>query len=265
MKILLSFDIEEFDMPFEYQRDISFERQLAISREGAECILRLLKENGIKATFYTTANLARNEQDLVKQMVAEGHEVASHGLYHSRFEPEHLREAKEILESISATEVVGFRMPRMFPVSNETLLEAGYLYSSSINPTFLPGRYNHLDKPRTCFSEGGLWQLPASVTPGVRFPLFWLSFHNLPFSVYAALCAWTIRTDGYMNVYFHPWEFYEIGPKSKFNFPFYVTRNTGKTMYERLGRFIRWGLKKGYDFERTGDFIRQKAMETGNA
>ena len=29
--ILLSFDIEEFDMPFEYGKDISFENQIAVS------------------------------------------------------------------------------------------------------------------------------------------------------------------------------------------------------------------------------------------
>ena len=32
--ILLSFDIEEFDMPFEYQRDISFEDQIIANLES---------------------------------------------------------------------------------------------------------------------------------------------------------------------------------------------------------------------------------------
>ena len=33
-RILLSFDIEEFDMPFEYQRKITFEEQIEISKKG---------------------------------------------------------------------------------------------------------------------------------------------------------------------------------------------------------------------------------------
>lgn len=32
--ILLSFDIEEFDMPFEYGKDISIENQIAVSEKG---------------------------------------------------------------------------------------------------------------------------------------------------------------------------------------------------------------------------------------
>ena len=41
--ILLSFDIEEFDMPFEYGKTISFEDQISISIEGTSLILDLLK------------------------------------------------------------------------------------------------------------------------------------------------------------------------------------------------------------------------------
>ena len=38
--ILLSFDIEEFDMPFEYGKEISFDDQIAISKNGT---IELLK------------------------------------------------------------------------------------------------------------------------------------------------------------------------------------------------------------------------------
>ena len=42
--ILLSFDIEEFDMPFEYGKDISFQDQMEISKKGTIIILDQLKK-----------------------------------------------------------------------------------------------------------------------------------------------------------------------------------------------------------------------------
>ncbi|MDR2627173.1 MAG: polysaccharide deacetylase family protein, partial [Dysgonamonadaceae bacterium] len=78
--ILLSFDIEEFDMPMEYQRRISFGQQMSVSKQGTEKILQLLDRQQIHATFYMTANFARNAPQIVEKIVADGHELASHGL-----------------------------------------------------------------------------------------------------------------------------------------------------------------------------------------
>lgn len=256
--ILLSFDIEEFEMPREYGDPIPFTDQIQISKEGTTKILDLLKKHNITATFYTTANFAQNAQDIVTRIVSEGHELASHGLYHDNFKPEHLKQSKEILEQIGNTSVKGYRMARMMPVPEEEVYNAGYIYNSSINPTYLPGRYNKLNEPRTYFMREGVWQIPASVTPLIRFPLFWISFHNLPLSLYCALAGRTLKKDGYLNVYFHPWEFMPIGPKSKYNFPFYVTKNTDQKMIDRLGKFIEWALKKGHKFEHTYKLIKDK-------
>ena len=63
------------------------------------------------------------------------------------------------------------------------------------------------DRPRTYFMKDGVLQLPASVTPIVRFPLFWLAYHNLPATLYRKLALWTWKEDGYFLTYFHPWEF----------------------------------------------------------
>lgn len=256
--ILLSFDIEEFEMPREYGDPIPFTDQIQISKEGTTKILDLLKKHNITATFYTTANFAQNAQDIVTRIVSEGHELASHGLYHDHFKPEHLKQSKEILEQIGNTSVKGYRMARMMPVPEEEVYNAEYIYNSSINPTYLPGRYNKLNEPRTYFMREGVWQIPASVTPLIRFPLFWISFHNLPLSLYCALAGRTLKKDGYLNVYFHPWEFMPIGPKSKYNFPFYVTKNTDQKMIDRLGKFIEWALKKGHKFEHTYKLIEDK-------
>lgn len=256
--ILLSFDIEEFEMPREYGDPIPFTDQIQISKEGTIKILDLLKKYNITATFYTTANFAQHAEDIVKRIISEGHELASHGLYHDHFKPEHLKQSKDILEQIGNTTVRGYRMARMMPVPEEEVYKAGYIYNSSINPTYLPGRYNKLNEPRTYFMREGVWQIPASVTPLVRFPLFWISFHNLPLSLYCALAGRTLKKDAYLNVYFHPWEFMPIGPKSKYNFPSYVTKNTDAKMVNRLGKFIEWALKKGHKFEHTYKLIVDK-------
>lgn len=255
--ILLSFDIEEFEMPREYGDPIPFEDQIKISTEGTNKILDLLKKYDVKATFYTTANFAQNSQNIVDRIINEGHELASHGLFHDHFKAEHLLESKKILEKLGNVQVNGYRMARMMPVPEEEVYKAGYIYNSSINPTFLPGRYNKLNEPRTYFVREGVLQLPASVTPLLRFPLFWISFHNLPLSLYSFLANRVLKKDGYLNVYFHPWEFMPIGPKSKYNFPFYVTKNTDRKMVDRLGKLIEWGKKKGYVFGRTNDFVEQ--------
>lgn len=246
--ILLSFDIEEFDLPFEYKKEISFEEQIQISIQGTNAILDLLDKHNIKATFFSTATFAINAEAVMKRIVDGGHEIASHSYYHSNFEVKHLKESKDKLEELTNTKVVGYRMPRMYPVDEKEVFKAGYLYNSSINPTFLPGRYNHFDKPRTYFKQEGVWQIPASVSPIVRFPLFWLSFHNLPLWLYQFLSKITLKKDGYLNIYFHPWEFTDLNKPEKFNFPKYVSKNSGNEMIERFDKLITWMKEKRYTF-----------------
>lgn len=255
--ILLSFDIEEFDMPFEYGKTISFEDQMSISIEGTSLILDLLEKHQVKATFFSTVIFAINAPEIIQRIVNEGHEIASHSYYHSDFKVEHLLESKEKLEQITNTKVIGFRMPRMQPVDEKEIYKAGYIYNSSINPTYLPGRYNNFSKPRTYFKQDGVWQIPASVSPIIRFPLFWLSFHNLPLWLYKIICTFTFLKDKYLNIYFHPWEFTDLKDFSRFGFPGYVSKNTGIQMYDRLDNLIIWMKKKNYSFHSTLDLIEK--------
>jgi len=255
--ILLSFDIEEFDMPFEYGKEIAFDEQLRISTEGTLKILAILRKHDVKATFYCTANYANNKPDIIHQIVSDGHELASHGYYHSDFKPEHLKQSKNALEQLSGQTVKGYRMARMMPVDEKEIQKAGYVYNSSINPTYLPGRYNNFSKPRTWFYQDGVLQMPSSVSPLVRFPLFWLSFHNLPLGLLKWLSKITLKKDGYLNLYFHPWEFTDLNQPEKFGFPGYVVKVTGETFVERIDEFIRWGLKQGYAFGRTDRFVEE--------
>ena len=252
--ILLSFDIEEFDMPLEYNGEISFEEQIAVSRGGLERILDLLKKHNAKATFFSTVVFAEQCQDLVNRLLKEGHELASHTYYHSQFEVADLRKSKERLEEMFLTEVVGLRMPRMSPVGENDVFDAGYIYNSSINPTFLPGRYNNLGISRKYFYQKGVLQIPASVSL-LRIPLFWLSFHNFPMWIYQILAKNALRKDGYLNIYFHPWEFAEI-KNSKYQLPNFTTKNTGEKMVARFDEFLAWLKKNGNTFGTFKDFLK---------
>ncbi|WP_129714551.1 polysaccharide deacetylase family protein [Pedobacter sp. SYP-B3415] len=254
--ILLSFDIEEFDMPFEYGKQISFSDQISISREGTVAILDLLEKHRIKATFFCTVVFAREIPDLIERIISSGHEFASHGYYHSDFKTAHLLESRIELERLSGNPVSGYRMARMMPVDEREIAKAGYSYNSSINPTFLPGRYNNLGVSRTHFFKEGVLQLPASVTPLLRFPLFWLSFHNLPLWLYKKLALRTLRKDGYLNIYFHPWEFTDLTDRHRFGFPAYVRRNTGKLMIARMDNLIGWLRDREIMFSTINGFIK---------
>jgi peptidoglycan/xylan/chitin deacetylase (PgdA/CDA1 family) len=252
--IILGFDVEEFDMPFEYGKTLSFNEQLSISTTGTLLILNLLKETGIKATFFCTAHYALHQPEIILKIVNDGHEIASHGYYHSDFKPQHLEQSKILLEKVSGTIITGYRMARMMPVDEAEINKAGYLYNSSLNPTWIPGRYNNLKKPRTWFFDKGVLQIPASVSPILRFPLFWLTFHNLPMSIIKRMGAAAHKKDGYLNLYFHPWEFTDLDHPAKFGFPSYVSKNSGLPFLKRVKDFITWAQSNGYEFMRTGDF-----------
>lgn len=252
---LLSFDIEEFDLPTEYGRAISPEEQISVSTVGLRRILQLLKEHDISATFYTTAVFAENRRELVKQIIEAGHEIASHGYCHGVQLPEHLSSSKECLEAITGVTVKGYRAPRMGKTDNQSLLALGYRYNSSMNPTFIPGRYNNLSQPRRLFFSGGVVQLPASVCYPVRFPLFWLSFNNLAVSVYSLLSLSALRKDGYLNIYFHPWEFNEQITAKEYDIPRYITRHAGMDRINRLSQFISYLKKRDVTFMTTSTFL----------
>lgn len=252
--VLLSFDLEEFDMPLEYGAAIEFGEQIRVSREGAEIILNNLQRFNIKATFFCTVIFAENAPNIIHRICSEGHELASHGYYHSRFQHEHLLESKLALEKISKRSVSGFRMARMKAVENLEIENAGYSYNSSLNPTYLPGRYNNFFQPRTVFKIKNVFQIPASTVPLVRFPLFWLSFHNLPLWLYKAACSLTMNSDNYLNMYFHPWEFVDITGK-RYKLPGYVSRNSGEKMIERFNNLIQWMKNAKYSFGLMKDFV----------
>lgn len=249
-QVLLSFDAEEFDLPTERGIQISQAEQFDVGARGLEIVHRLLADSGATATFFTTASLAAHAPDLVRK-VATGHEIASHGLVHKAVPPADYLRSREALEAIVNKPVVGFRMPRMAQVDEPALAAAGFRYHSSTHPTWLPGRYNNLRMPRGYSTTGPLVSIPASVSPIIRFPLFWLSFKNFPQLIYRHAARRVLAADRYAVFYFHPWEFVDL---SKYNLPAHVTRHSGQPLVDRLARLIDW-LRPKANFSTFAHFV----------
>lgn len=255
--VLLSFDVEEFDMPLEYGQSISVEEQMAVGFAGLEVVLPILNTHSITTTCFTTANFAQHFPTEISEM-SKQHEIASHTFFHSQFSIEDLALSKTTLENITQKKVTGLRMPRMRKVEMKDVKEAGYRYDSSINPTWLPGRYNNFHLPRTPYHQEGMLRFPASVSPFLRMPLFWLSFKNLPYASYLYFVKQALQKDGYVCLYFHPWEFVNL---DKYQLPGYAKRLAGKPLQERLKRLID-DVVKVARFDTMNSYIEKNGLLT---
>lgn len=232
--ILLTFDVEEFDLPLEYGHHLGMQEQMHVGFEGLKSITPLLERAEIQCTLFTTANFATHFPEEIKKL-SQKHEIGSHTYFHSSFEQKDLTSSRLELERITGKKVIGLRMPRMKSIPDDWAKDAGYQYNSSINPTWLPGRYNHFFTPRNYYKKEGLITFPASVSPNLRIPLFWLSFKNFPYSVFKNLAIRTLKKDGYLMLYFHPWEFTDL---SQFQLPAMVRRKDGAQLLTLLNRLI---------------------------
>lgn len=246
--ILLSFDTEEFDVPREHGVDFSLEEGMAVSKVGTERILDVLKANEVRATFFCTANFAEQAPEVMQRILDEGHEVACHGCDHWEPKETDVEQSKIRVEKVTGCTAVGYRQPRMFPVSDSEIERMGYHYNSSLNPAFIPGRYVHLNAPRTWFMRGPVMEIPASVTPWLRFPLFWLSLHNLPEALYHWMVRRVLKHDGYFVTYFHPWEFFDLKEHLEFRMPFIIRNHSGRDMAARLDRLVKMLKTRGHQF-----------------
>ena len=253
-KILLSFDLEEFDFPREKGFKISLEEGVKISSVGAEKILKILEKHNIKATFFTTGNFAQENKKLVKKIANLGHEISAHGVNH--FEPRITdpKNSKIILEKIIGKKISGYRQPRMFKIDPFKLEKAGFKYDSSLNPAFIPGRYNNFKTPRLPFKKANLIEIPTSTATSLRIPLFWLSFHLFPKQLYLMLVKSSLKCQNYFTTYFHPWEFTNFGG---FKLPWYIRKNSGDKLVKRFDWLIQKLRTKDNIFVTYSNFIKE--------
>lgn len=117
-----------------------------VDEEGLPRLLDLYDKYGVKSTFFVLGQLAELKPNIVKQIVAHGQEVGSHGMQHDYRRAydamtldeqiAELRQSKDLLEQIGGQEVVSFRAPAL-RVNSDTpvaLREAGFRFDSSVAP-----------------------------------------------------------------------------------------------------------------------------------
>ena len=250
---MLTFDVEEFDLPLEYGIDFPAQEQMKVGNDGLDIIGNILNLNNITSTLFTTANFALQFPNEIRSLANE-HEIASHCFYHSSFRVEDLENSRQALEEIISKRVFGIRIPRMKKIDTSLIGLAGYEYDSSVHPTWIPGRYNNLDKPRSLYEENGIIELPASVSPILRIPLFWLAFKNFPYAYYKKLLLGCLKKDGYVCLYFHPWEFTDL---TLYKLPLLIKRMSGDVLQKRLQKLIT-DLKEQGDFMTIHSFIENR-------
>jgi len=252
---LLSFDLEEFNLPLEYDVNISREEQFKFSFLGLKKILDLLDEHKIKSTFFTTASFASKYPRTIKK-ISENHEIASHGLHHDikGYNEQETMKSKEIIENIINKKINGFRCPKLQKPNFNSLNRIGFKYDSSICPTYLPGRYNNYFEKREITKKQGIIQVPISVMPIIHFPIYWIFFRNFGLNYSKAITNSCMKNLGFTNIFFHPWEFNDI---SEFKIPFYIKKNSGDKALKMLKEYIVWCKKNSYKFLTFTDYLKE--------
>lgn len=132
---------------FEGARHMSMESIYEFgSRAGAWRILELFRANGLPLTIFAVASAARRAPQIIERALADGHEIASHGLrwinYHGvgeDVERAHLQEAMEILTGICGERPVGWYTGRTSVNTRRLVAEhGGFLYDADDYSDDLP-------------------------------------------------------------------------------------------------------------------------------
>jgi len=187
-------------------------------------VLDLFADAGVKGTFFTLGWVAERHPDLIRRIVSEGHELASHGMSHVRASEQDretfkadVGRAKAVLEDVGGVPVTGYRAAS-FSIGErnlwalDVLAEEGYRYSSSIYP-IRHDNYGMPQAPRFAFMPiNGSNFVEAPVTTvevlGRKVPCGGGGyFRLLPYDI----SRWAMRRvnekDGASCIfYFHPWE-----------------------------------------------------------
>jgi polysaccharide deacetylase family protein (PEP-CTERM system associated) len=142
---VISIDVEDWPQST-WNRDLPITERAVVNTRR---VFRILNRAKVRATMFVLGKFAERYPGVVREIQAEGHEVASHGYGHveiAQQSPDEflsdIRRAKDILEQITGEKVAGYRAPDFSIVENtlwafEALAEAGYDYDSSVVPVRL--------------------------------------------------------------------------------------------------------------------------------
>jgi len=227
---------------------------------STQATLALLDEYGIKATFFALGWVADKMPELIREVVARGHDLASKGYYHRHIRDfsrgefrEDLARAREALERAGGRRIVGYRVAQLglSPVdlwALDVLAEEGYEFDSSLRPTFRAyesepwRRFVH----RHEFAGRTLWEFPVSSASilGWHVPIAGANyFRQFPHAlVQRGVRGWDREYPHPFVMYFHTWE---LDPEQP--------RITAAPMYARVRQYRnldRMGLILRHYFER---------------
>ncbi len=193
-------------------------------------LLQVFGDAGVSATFFTLGWIAERYPAMVRRIVDQGHELASHGWDHTRAdsqEPEafraDIRRTKKLLEDLGGAVVTGYRAATFSigpknPWAFGVLNEEGYRYSSSLYP-IKHDLYGDISASRVPFHPNGLPLLEVPMTTvqwfGHNFPCSGGGyFRLLPYSLSRLNMRRVNSHDHQACVfYFHPWEIDPGQPK----------------------------------------------------
>ncbi len=261
----LTIDVEDYFQvsafaPFIARSD--WERRECRVERNVNRILDLLESRDTKGTFFTLGWIAERYPELVRRIVREGHELASHGYGHERASDltetafhNDISRAKSLLEDLSGREVTGYRAPS-FSIGTanlwafDCLAQAGYKYSSSIYPI----RHDHYgmpDSPRFAHRvDSGLLEVPITTLRMFERNLPSSGggyFRLLPYAV----SRWMLRRVNTVDresavFYFHPWEIDVAQPRIagidlKTRFRHYVNIHRMEGRLQSLLADFKWG------------------------
>jgi polysaccharide deacetylase family protein (PEP-CTERM system associated) len=260
----MSIDVEDYFQVSAFapylSRDSWDSQPCRVERNMAR-IFALLDERDVKATFFMLGWIAERYPQLVRDIVRNGHELASHGSGHLRASEQSpaaflddVTRSKKLLEDLGGMAVIGYRAPSFSIGANnqwafDTLQEAGYLYSSSIYPI----RHDHYgmpDAPRFKFQpRTGLYELPITTVHlfGRNLPASGGGyFRLLPYAVSRWLMLHVNETDRQPCIFYcHPWEFDPEQPRQqtdmKTRFRHYVNLSRTEPRLRALLRDFEWG------------------------
>jgi polysaccharide deacetylase family protein (PEP-CTERM system associated) len=221
-----------------------------------DLILSRFTDSGTKATFFTLGWVAQKYPEVVRRIADAGHEIASHGMQHTRVWQQSRDEfhedvvsTRKLLEDVSGQPVIGYRaaswsIDGRTPWAYDVLAEAGYRYSSSIYP-IAHDHFGDPDAPIAPHTVGnaGLLEIPASTARvfGRNIPAAGGGYFRLFPLWFSKLLIHRIEAAERPYVfYFHPWEIDPDQPRikdisTKSRFRHYV--NLGK-FESRLSRML---------------------------
>lgn len=225
MMHLAGFSVDVEDGISLVMRDV-FKSPIAQTGRVVECtsqILDTLDFLDVKGTFFTLGIVAKDFPELIRDIVARGHELAVHGHNHYRFYDMTVEQARtelitarKVLEDTSGREVKGHRAPA-FSVSRNTpwvfdlLIECGFSYDSSIMP--IKSQFNGWDGfPQDITmvktKSGSIVEFPVSVMNflGRDIPFSGGGyFRMLPLAVSKRMYRKRLKTSPTV-LYMHPYE-----------------------------------------------------------